>query len=285
MDALTHRSHTPLRWQSLLAVLMLCFLAGCSPVKNILSSGNTGHAPVKHDASDPLAAIAQPLAGKTDFTARMATDISFAGKTIPLKGNLRMRRGEVVQMAFTAMGMVEIARLEFTPQSILVIDRLGKQYASINWSDIPGKMADYRSVEALFWNELFIPGKKDASANTSLFRLLPQDGVQYVLPKEQRPLYCSFEADNDLSRLLKTTLSYGKYAAVWSYGSFQSVGDVRFPSVLRASIEDDYQSMGEITMAFTNMAFNNTDWPAHTNISNYTRVSIEEMVGRLGMKV
>ena len=153
------------KWKGAFILMLLLTFAGCSPISHITSGAGRHIHTTGATGNSPLLTIAQPNASHTDLTARMAIDAAYNDHVLTLKGNLRMRRGEVIQMAFTALGMVEIARVELTPQAAYLIDRLSKQYAMVSYDKLklPGidELAlDYGAIEALLWNELFIPGQK-----------------------------------------------------------------------------------------------------------------------------
>lgn len=268
---------------TLLALASLVVLAGCSGART-LTGGSPSEASAMRRISSPLTPLAQPLGTHQDIGMRMALSASYGGRTLPLKGNVRMRRGEVIQMAFTAMGVVEVARVEITPESIFLIDRLGKQYTSISYASIPyvgNSLVDYNLIEALLWNELFMPGQKKVAPVLSQFNYEPSGaGQQVIYPKSQKMLSCRFWCDDAFTRLQKTRLQLGQFVCDWAYSGYQTVGDTRYPSAITATLQAaGKQAMADIT--FSNITLDNKDWQSRTNLANYTKVSPEELLSRL----
>ena len=229
-----------------------------------------------------LASIAQPLSNHTDVTARMSVLASYGDKQLPLKGNLRMRRGEVIQVAFTAMGMVEIARVELTPKKAYLIDRVSKQYAEASFKDLPavGDYLNYSLIEALLWNELFLPGQDDISSALSQFTTENKGSSLLIVPQKQQELKCQFTADNDYRHLRQARLQFGKWVSTWDYAAYQRIDAESFPASITATLERE-QQRASAEFTFTNIAFDDTSWLPRTNISNYSQVSLDDFLSRL----
>lgn len=263
-------------------MLTALLLTGCVSPRVAKTSGETPDGAIPIPKSGSLAAMAQPLASHTDLTARMAMTASYGDKQLPLKGNLRMRRGEVIQMAFTAMGMVEIARVEMTPNKVYLIDRLGKQYATASFKELPdlGRGLDYNIVESLLWNELFLPGQNNVASALGLFQAESNGSSLVIEPKKQQTIECRFTADKDYKHLRQSWLQLADWTSTWDYSAFQRIGSDSYPATITASVErEGKRASAELT--FTNIVFDNASWTAHTNISNYNQISLQNFLDRL----
>ena len=285
MDKIT--AHTPSlrQWAILMTIAVAVLLAACTPTRLVTGSEASNAPAVRSHTDNPLAAIAQPNINHTDFTARISTDLAYSDHVLTMKGNLRMRRGDVIQMAFTALGMVEVARIELTPKSALFIDRMSKQYAMVEYDQLPGMNGmelDYDMLESLLWNELFLPGQKKIASHLNLFDSRTEGQQLVITPKTQPTINLQFTADNPCTRLQQTRLEYGPIASIWQYSAFQTVGNDRFPAMLKANIGDG-NNEASATITYTGMAFDNTDWTAHTNIANYTQLTIDEFLRKLSI--
>lgn len=277
-------SHPNRFWKKSSALLLLSavLLAGCvAPRVAKTDSDALGTVPRSAQPSS-LASMAQPLAAHTDLTARMALQANYGDKQLPLKGNLRMRRGEVIQVAFTAMGMVEIARVELTPKKVFLIDRVGKQYATASFAELPalGNSLNYSLLESLLWNELFLPGQSNVATSLGLFTTQNVGSSLVIEPKTQQNLKCQFTADNDYRHLRQAQLRLADWVSTWDYSSFQRIGADSYPASIVASIEHKGKK-ASADFTFTNIAFDDSSWAAHTNISNYSQVSLDDFLARL----
>ena len=174
----------------LLAAVMLLTFSACRSTKGLDRtkghvSGTTvsGTSSTAHDDANAAATAlvkeitAQPLAPSC-LTAKVKVDLEGMGKSISVNGQLRMKRDDVVQLSLTFLGM-EVGRMEFTPQDVLIIDRMNKQYVRAAYSEVgflQRANLDFYALQALFWNELFIPGERNVGAHASRFRLSEASG-------------------------------------------------------------------------------------------------------------
>ena len=79
---------------------------------------------------------------------------------ITLTGNMRMKYDDVIQLQLMAFGMVEAARLEFTPEYVLLIDRINKQYLKATYTEVDflrNQGINFYTLQALFRGNLFPP--------------------------------------------------------------------------------------------------------------------------------
>ena len=101
-------------------------------------------------------------------TSKLKFSVEYGSQQMSLTGNLRMKRDDVIQMQLMAFGFVEAARLEFTKDYVLIIDRINKQYlkAPYNYVDfLRNSGINFFTLQALFWNELFKPGLQKVDKN------------------------------------------------------------------------------------------------------------------------
>ncbi|MCQ2267165.1 MAG: DUF4292 domain-containing protein [Bacteroidaceae bacterium] len=86
-------------------------------------------------------------------TARLAMDLT--DSELSCTGRLRMLRDDVVQLNLTFLGM-NIGTLEFTPDTVLLVDRVNRQYVRARYGDIDAlreRSIDFGVLQGLFWGE------------------------------------------------------------------------------------------------------------------------------------
>ncbi len=69
-------------------------------------------------------------------TAKMKYNITTGQHKVSLSGSLRMKKGKVVRLQLVFMGLMEVARLELTPDYFIAIDRMNKQYAKATYDEV-----------------------------------------------------------------------------------------------------------------------------------------------------
>lgn len=95
----------------------------------------------------------EPLSITAKLSAKVGTDE--AGQSVG--GTLRMRRDHVIQLSLTKFG-IEGARLIFTPDSLIVLDRIHKRYAANTYAAFGRFLPDTRpltfaDVQSFLWND------------------------------------------------------------------------------------------------------------------------------------
>ncbi len=101
---------------------------------------------------------AATLTNDSNFTAKIHASVRLNGENISTSGNLRMRLGEVIQVSLhdPILGIAEVARLEISPEAVLIIDRYNKRYVIMTYDEINAiarQSLDYSTVEYHFWQQ------------------------------------------------------------------------------------------------------------------------------------
>ncbi len=93
----------------------------------------------------------------TTITGNATVSVQLGEKSVKLNGALKMWRDKVVrvQLYMPLLG-TEIGRMDFTPDYLLVVDRINKQYAKVSYSEIDALEQNgisFEVLQSLFWNE------------------------------------------------------------------------------------------------------------------------------------
>lgn len=142
------------------SVLMLCILlASCRSKKEVVSTTTT----VSDNTTigvPPSQGNKQPADAKqqeeTCVTARVRLELSSNGKSTSVGGMLRMKRNDVIQLSLVTFGVLEVARIEMTPEYFLLVDKMGRQYVKASYNDVSflrDADVDFYTIQSYFWNE------------------------------------------------------------------------------------------------------------------------------------
>ncbi len=177
-----------------------------------------------------------------NVTAKISADVNAAGKEVSLGGTLRMRRDEVIRLQLTFLGIAEVGTIEFSPKGVLIIDRLHKQYVRARYDEVDFLKAanlDFYALQSLFWAELFVPGKKNVSADLSRFTATASGAYTLLVPTETPKLEYAFLATTAtrlLERLTVRSLSADNKAQfVTRYANYSSFSGTQFPTSIHLS--------------------------------------------------
>lgn len=191
-----------------------------------------------------------------------------------VSGNLRMKRDDVIQLSLRALGF-EVGRLEFSLQDVLLIDRMNKRFVRAKYSDVAFLRQaglDFHAVQALFWNELFLPGMQDAEAALSQFAvekaknqtLLRADGAGHLAYTFHTQTANARVARVEVQPQQKASAAQGTF--VWTYDKFGQVAGSLFPAQMSCAVTLGTKQAG-FNLALS--SFGTEDgWDAHTTVSS-----------------
>lgn len=232
---------------------------------------------------------AQNITG--DATIKLKTD----EKTISLPGALRMRKDKVIRLQlFIPLLGSEVGRLEFTPDHVLVVDRMHKKYARATYDQVSFLAANglsYYSLQALFWNQLFLPGKqKVGETDLKKFSVdLSASGTTHPLTVENGQMKYTWNADKTSARIVSaraayTSKSHGNSSLDWTYDDFKSVGAKMFPAKQSFSFTTTAtgeRKSGSVSISMSEVQTDN-DWDTETTLSSkYTQIDVEDLFKNL----
>lgn len=221
---------------------------------------------------------------RSALTAKMALTLNLDGKgDTKVNGTLRIKRGEVIQLSIAPFLGIEVARAEFSPNGILVIDRMNKRYVQVSFADLGTLLKvdwNFHTLQALFLNELFIPGKLQlTSKDVSAFGLeqLPT-GIWLDVKKSKRFRYRFLtEAPSGLLLKSRIELDGTPYGLSWDYADFQPLDEGRFPSVMNLLLNGGKRPV-KVAFKLSRLS-TNSDWEAHTQVSDkYEKVELEDLM-------
>ena len=272
-----------------------------SKEKPSISQGSTATTPIQSNTGGASSATASKAetaafvkkitpqrADKQCLTASAKVRITGVGsKDLSVNGQLRMRRNDVVRLSLRFLGM-EVGVLEFTPQDVLVVDRVNKQYVRASYSEVSflrQAALDFYSLQSLFWNELFVPGRSEGKAvDASDLTMVQEQNLCVLTPKNTPKLTYHFYADpsqQTLNRLQVTSVNKadkGQFA--WNYDAFERFQGRPFPTAMQMCVSGTSK---DVTLSLNLSSLKaDSDWNYRTTVSSkYTRRSVQEVLGKL----
>ena len=161
----------------LFGAVLLTLVSSCSSTKSMKKSVSIGNL----SETEYMTEVLNRAPAWDALTAKMSMAVDLNGKgATKVNGTIRMKRDEVIQLSLTAplIGF-EVVRAEISPDGILVMDRMNKRYVQVSFAELKGLAKadlDFHSLQALFLNEIFLPGKKTLSArDISAFTVHPEN--------------------------------------------------------------------------------------------------------------
>ena len=267
-------------FQLLGIVLMVALFASCSASKSIKKS----HSIEGMTETEFVENAIENASGWAALTAKMSLTLDLGGKgETKVSGTLRIKKGEVVQLSIAPLLGIEVARAEISPDGILVIDRMNKRYVEVSFAEVKTLVKadlDFHTLQALFLNELFLPGKGDLTArDASSFKVEPEaEGVWLNVKRAKRFGYHFLtEAPEALLKESYIGLNGTPYGLRWKYDDFRALERKQFPVDMKLAFEGGKKPV-KAAFALSRLSTNG-DWEARTEVSKkYEKVELEEIL-------
>lgn len=262
---------------------VLC-LTACTSHKKVVNGTDTPSANVstKSANADLVAKIQGNRVAAKNLIAKIKCTVAMTGQSITTSGTLKMRRDEVIQISLVdpIIGITEVGRLEFSPENVLIIDRINKRYVDVKYNEWPmlkNANVDFNSLQSLFWNELFQPGQKNIDTEAFTFANAGADSLNITFKSSL--LKYNFKTSKQNALLGKTTIvpnANSNYRLDCDYSDFTQYQTAQFPKDIFLSFLNGKQTMS-LGFKLSNIK-DASDWEPHTNVSGrYTKTDADRL--------
>lgn len=289
---------------SLFKICLICAplaLASCGAKKSLVkynATVPTTQATHKH-AEEMQLAFVQKVSDQKVYAKNIVSGLSFTanmdGKSITLPGALRMRRDQVIRLQiFIPYIGTEAARIEFTPDYVLVVDRLHKQYVKGDYNQLDflrNNGLSFYSLQALFWNQLMLPGTNRVSEGDLAKFDVNLDGMGQNVPimLKNGNLAFTWQANRNSGLIAQAVVAYtsrsqGNSTLTWKYDNFKALGAKSFPATQEFSFATN--ATKQARKATVKLALDalktSDDWETNTVVSSkYKKVEVQDILGKL----
>ena len=253
--------------------MLTSLLIVASSCKSTQKSGSTSTASLKELQMLP----ALSSSGK-HLSAKLKLNANFKGNKFSASGNIKIKRNEGLQISINALGgLVELARIEATPEKMLLIYRLGREYAEIKYSEVEMLQQlgiDYSMLEAILMNELFAPEGRSVEKELKKMDIITaNDEFLITTPREKEMQYC-FHVEQEEGRLVLTQGDYAnKINVSCNYSDFSTIGTRPFPQNITFSVADISLGMALSSIKDSSFSLNTT-----SNLSSYKKVDAANLL-------
>ena len=275
-----------LRILKLVAVTMTMFMAaGCGSTRKVVNETPSGQEVVQKQ--EFLQKVNDNAQHARFITSKVKFSVEVGPQQLTLTGNLKMKRDDVIRLQLMAFGFVEAGRLEFTKEYVLVMDRINKQYLKVPYQQLDflrNSGLDFYALQALFWNELFQPGKTRMTDELLKSYTTDLDADDAVISMENGKLSYRWLADKSSAQVKMANILYkdkfrGNYQLNWDYLDFKANGRKKFPMDHKVKFTTPDQEV-KFDMILNYMGADE-DWEPRTEVSGkYRQVTVDEILRR-----
>ena len=259
----------------LAAACMFCLVMACGTPKSAVTSS------ADFTPSLFLQQVVAPTMPDA-LTASLKFSLNIGSRDVSVGGQLHMKHDDVIRIQLMALGIVEAGRLEFTPDYVLLMDRINKQYVMADYDQLDFLRQSgitFYTLQALFWNQLFEPGQQEPRISDFEAQRIGNI-VSIRLPEAVKMLNYSWQADVATARIQNARVDHSEAQLQWNYADFQKVGSFVFPSDMRVSVSGHERSL-KVGLQLSALS-SDDDWESRTTISSkYKKVDIDDILDRL----
>lgn len=220
------------------------------------------------------------------LSARLSVDLNTPDKSIGSRVEMKLVRDSALQLSVQPFLGIELFRIELSRDSIKLLDRMNRRYFAENYAGFKGTLPidfNFYNLQALFLNQLFLPGEKDVDFLYDHFQL-ERDGLITSLHTEDRmDLHYLFRADNE-EKLLSTRISdkFGRYALLWRYEDFQIMEQQKlFPQRMEVSLLEEEQPKGGMSIYYSRIQLDKALRMDFQIPGKYKRVTMDQILKSL----
>jgi hypothetical protein len=275
-----------LRIMKLAAVTMtIAMVASCGSTRKVVNETPNAQAVVQKQ--EFLQKVSDNAQHARFVTSKVKFSVEVGSQQLTLTGNLKMKRDDVIRLQLMAFGFVEAGRLEFTKDYVLVMDRINKQYLRVPYQQLEfmrNSGLDFYALQALFWNELFQPGKTRMTDEMLKSYATDMEGEDAVISMESGKLSYRWLADKSNALVKMANILYkdryrGNYQLNWDYVDFKQNGRKKFPMDHKVKFTTpDKEVKFEMMLNYLGA---DEDWETRTEVSGkYREVSVDEILRR-----
>ena len=219
------------------------------------------------------------LSAKTDVKLRMEN------KTLSSRVDLKIVRDSAIILSIQPFFGIEMFKVVFLPEQIILIDRMNKRFLSENYTELLEKLPsglNFYNIQDLFCNRIFVPGENALSEKNFKDFHFKEDGELVQLVNEHPFISYIFITDRN-AKLLSSSILFneGEYALEWNYRKFRQFDTLFYPSEMDANLSNDKKDLGGLSI---NLSRIQTDIPVdiHTTLSSrYKRVTLSQILKSL----
>ncbi len=228
------------------------------------------------------------------ITSKIKFTVNTGSKDISVSGSLNMKKDQVIRIQLTPFGLMEVGRLEFTKDYVLIMDRMNKEYIKASYADVDFLQKnglDFYTLQALFWNKLFVPGtQKITDSSLKNFSVAFNNALSDAVVSYKRgDMSYAWSADKTTALIKSVGVTYdgktsGKTTVTCDYGKFKPLGTKLFPTDITLGLKTG--AVKNADKMSVNISINNLDtsddWDTFTTVSGkYKQVDVQDVVKRL----
>lgn len=268
-------------------LILVLLLGGCKSRKG---SNKETYLP-KMEKAELIAEIQQRELQYETFSARIQADIELGKTKLSSKVQLKLQKDQCIQFSIQPMLGIEAARIEITPDSIRMLDRINKVYAKSGIEYLRTVFAvpfefDFYNLQSLLTNTLFYPGKTQITKREleqmrfvqderkALLRMDDNSGARYQFSVDRSGYLTSARISDEQE----------KSSLFWRYDKFEALSVTTFPYQMQATITQREAQKGEFRFNFAKIEIDKEQSMQFSIPKSYKEISFILLIKSLSVQ-
>lgn len=267
-------------------VVLLSILAGCKGGKELVTAQ-----PVSQEIRNDFDKLVASYPQWTTFSSKGSAELSLGqGGSLSASTQVRMVRGESLQISVRIFLGIEVARLYMTRDSLFLVDKMQRRYVAESLSVIGDKLDQTISlptVQDALLGRIFLLDSPSAEYGMADFEVVESGSSRWSLLPRRQDARFGYRFDLEGTKLLSTQVSSadGDKSVVCRYAGFVKQGaSDNFPTNMQLSLKGLSLPLS-LTLGYdaSSVAWNGKLSLEKPDLSRYTRVSATQLLKELSI--
>ena len=260
--------------QLVIFLSLIMLLVGCRSSKEGRKTSDVDKLIPLIEQMQAMQPVADNLSAKTNFEAIIDA------KSVSAGGTINIEKGVGLQISATALGLFEVARIDATPVELLLINKVGKEYARSDFSPVSllGQVGvTYDVLQSLFMNEPFLPAGENFYTSISKVELYRENDNIVAKTPIYKNIYYIFTFDSLTGELRRTEGVYNnKIRVICNYSDFKSLKNRTFPEKLEIEVQGIEKPI-KLNFKLSNIKEGRGKF-TKSNLSSYKKIDVNEII-------
>lgn len=214
---------------------------------------------------------------KTANFSSISVEFSLNGNTIASRAAMKIQTDSIIQLSIIPALGIEVARINFMPDSILVVDKINQKYLCTTYDSLLLRInlpLGYTDLQSFFLNKLFIAAEKPMPFAETLTKFSNNpfpDGIMLKSKPSPKGINSDFVVNKN-SDISMATIMFPSSVVRCNYTAFEETNDIRFPRNLKIVFMQG-PKINQAEISINNVEFNKPVRINKIDLSNYLRVS------------
>lgn len=224
------------------------------------------------------------------LSAKLNVNLQLPDKEMSSRVEMKLVKDSALQLSIQPILGIEVFRIELNKDSVKVMDRINKRYVAEGYSKLKEQFTidfNFYNLQALFINQLFVPGYKEMDSYLYKHFKLERNGlITWLNTKDKTDLQYLFKADNE-EKLLSTQIEdpSGLYKLIWNYTNFQPVvSSCLFPRIMEISFMKGNSNQGGMDISYSRIQLDRTLNMDFSIPAKYKRITFAQVLKAITTK-